>query len=74
MAILGKLIREKNDCINFRSGDVLGDVIIEKDYLQLRTYAKGDLEREDGSKQNIQFDKKMAKEFRAFLNEFIDGK
>lgn len=74
MAILGKLIREKNERINFRSGEVLGDVIIERDFLQLRTYAKGDLEREDGSKQNIQFDKKMAKEFRAFLDEFIEGK
>jgi hypothetical protein len=46
MAILGKLIREKNEQINFRSGDVVGDVIIERDYLQLRTYAKGDLDRE----------------------------
>ncbi|CAM3358652.1 hypothetical protein [Zobellia roscoffensis] len=74
MAIIGKLILEKNEHINFRSGDVFGDVIIEKDYLQLRTYAKGDLERGGGSKQNVQFDKKTAKEFRAFLDEFIKGK
>ncbi|MCK0190454.1 hypothetical protein [Arenibacter sp. F20364] len=73
MAVLGKLIREKNEHINFRSGDVVGDVIIERDYLQLRTYAKGDLDRENGSKQNIQFDKKMAREFRTFLDEFIEG-
>ena len=72
MAILGKLIREKEDYINFRSGDVVGDVIIERDYLQIRTYAKGDLDREDGSKQNIQFDKKMAKEFRDLLDEFVN--
>ncbi|WP_182250142.1 hypothetical protein [Cellulophaga baltica] len=51
-----------------------GDVIIENDYLQLRTYAKGDFERGGGSKQNIQFDKKTAIEFRAYLDEFIKGK
>jgi hypothetical protein len=72
MAILGKLIREKNEHINFRSGDVVGDVIIEKDYLQLRTYAKGDFDREGGSKQNIQFDKKIAREFKTLLEEFLD--
>lgn len=72
MAILGKLIREKNEDINFRSGSVLGDVIIEKQYLQLRTYAKGDSERQGGSKQNIQFTKEMAREFRDLLDEFLN--
>lgn len=71
MAILGKLVKEKNEHINFRSGSVLGDVIIEKEYMQLRTYAKGDLERENGSKQNIQFTREMALEFREYLNEFL---
>ena len=55
MAILGKLIREKEDHINFRSGDVVGDVIIERD-----------------SKQNIQFTKEKAREFRDLLNVFFE--
>lgn len=72
MAVLGKIIKVNNERINLRSGDVVGDVIIEKDYLQLRTYAMGDLDRERGSKQNIQFTKEKAREFRDLLNVFID--
>ena len=71
MAVLGKIIKVNNERINLRSGDVVGDVIIEKDYLQLRTYAMGDLDRERGSKQNIQFTKEKAREFRDLLNAFI---
>jgi len=72
MAILGRIIREKEDRINIRLGDVVGDVIIERDYLQLRTYAMGDETRERGSKQNIQFTKEKAKEFRDLLNGFLN--
>lgn len=72
MAVLGKVIREKHERINFRSGEVVADVIIDRDYFQLRTYAKGDLERENGSKQNIQLDKDKAIELRDLLNEFIN--
>ncbi|WP_370391072.1 hypothetical protein [uncultured Winogradskyella sp.] len=72
MAVLGKIIRERHEHINFRSGEVVGDVIIERDYFQLRTYAKGDLERENGSKQNIQLDRDKAIELRDLLNEFIN--
>lgn len=72
MAVLGKIIKVNNERINLRSGDVVGDVIIERDYLQLRTYAMGDLDRERGSKQNIQFTKEKAREFRDLLNAFID--
>lgn len=72
MAVISNLIIEKNENINFRSGEVIGDVIIEKDYFQLRTYAKNDHYREKGSKQNIQFDKAIAREFRDMLNEFLN--
>lgn len=72
MAVLGKIIKVNNERINLRSGDVVGDVIIEKDYLQLRTYAMGDLDRERGSKQNIQFTKEKAREFRDLLNQFLN--
>jgi len=72
MAVLGKIIKVNNERVNLRSGDVVGDVIIERDYLQLRTYAMGDLNRERGSKQNIQFTKEKAREFRDLLNEFLN--
>ena len=63
---------EKEDKINLRIGEVVGDVIIEEEFLQLRTYAMNDLTRERGSKQNIQFNKEKAKEFRDFLNQFLN--
>ena len=72
MAVLGRIIREKEDRINIRNGNVIGDVIIEKEYLQLRTYAMNDLTRERGSKQNIQFTKENASQFRDLLNEFLN--
>jgi hypothetical protein len=72
MAVLGRIIREKEDRINIRNGNVIGDVIIEKEYLQLRTYAMNDLTRERGTKQNIQFSKQKALEFRNLLNEFLN--
>lgn len=63
---------EKTDKISLRPGSVIGDVIIEKEYLQLRTYAMGDNNRERGSKQNIQFSKEKAKEFKEILEKFLD--
>ena len=72
MAVLGTIIKEKEDCISIRQGDVVSDVIIEKQYLQLRTYAMNDLTREKGSKQNIQFSKEKALEFRDLLNDFLN--
>ena len=71
MAIIQKIILEKNDRIVFRSGDVISDVIIEKDFFQLRSYAKHDLDRSNGSKQNIQLSKPIAKELIKLLNEFV---
>ena len=43
MAVLGTIIKEKEDCISIRQGDVVSDVIIEKHYLHLKTYAFNDL-------------------------------
>lgn len=73
MAKLGRIIIEKEDKINLRIGEVVGDVIIEKEYLQLRTYSMNDLSRLRGSKQNIQFSKEKAREFRDLLSEFINN-
>ncbi|UKM65467.1 hypothetical protein GSB9_02036 [Flavobacteriaceae bacterium GSB9] len=72
MAVLGKIIKEKIDRISIRQGDVVADVIIEKHWMQLRTYAFGDLDRSRGAKQNIQFDRDKAIELRNLLDEFIN--
>lgn len=72
MAKLGTIIIEKEDKINLRIGEVVGDVIMDREYLQLRTYAMNDLTRERGSKQNIQFSKEKAREFRDLLNKFLN--
>ncbi|MDG1571403.1 hypothetical protein OZ410_03690 [Robiginitalea sp. M366] len=71
MAVLGRIIKETEDNISIRQGSVIGDVIIEKHWMQIRTYAMGDLTRGRGSKQNIQFDKQKAKELRELLDIFI---
>lgn len=71
MALLGKILIEKTDKIKLRSGSVLGDVIFEKEYLQLRTYAMGDTEMQKGSTQNIQFNKEKALEFKEILENFL---
>ncbi|MBZ9786429.1 hypothetical protein LB456_03075 [Psychroflexus sp. CAK57W] len=73
MAVLGRIIKDTESSINVRQGDVVCDVVIEPLWMQLRTYAAGDVNRERGSKQNIQFDKQKAKELRDLLDEFIDG-
>ena len=71
MAVLGKIIMVNNEYISIRSGEVIGDIIMDKQYLQLRTYAMGDIDRERGSKQNIQITKEKAKELLKILEEFI---
>lgn len=73
MALLGKIIKLKNEQINLRPGKVVCDVIFDKNYLQIRSYRMGDINCELGSKQNIQFDKNTAKEIRDLLNEFINS-
>jgi hypothetical protein len=73
MAILGKMVKLNNESINIRSGEVVADVIIEKEYLQIRTYAMGDIDRERGSKQNIQISKEKAIELKEILEKFIQN-
>jgi len=73
MAVLGKIIKLNDEHINLRSGEVVGDVIMERDYFQLRTYSMNDEDREYGAKQNVQFTKEMAKKLRYYLDQFIEG-
>ena len=72
MAVLGRIIKENVDDIKIRDGEVVGDVIIKREYIQIRTYAMNDLNRKRGSKQNIQFTKEKAREFRDLLNIFLN--
>ena len=72
MAVLGRIIKENVDDIKIRDGEVVGDVIIKREYIQIRTYAMNDLNRKRGSKQNIQFTKEKAREFRDHLNVFLN--
>lgn len=73
MAVLGRIIRETEDRISIRQGDVICDVIIEPIWMQLRTYSLKDRNRKEGAKQNIQLDKEKAKMLRDLLDEFING-
>lgn len=74
MAVIGEIIKEHQNHINIRGGEVLADVVISKDFFQLRTYAMGDYDRKNGSKQNIQLTKEKAFELRNMLNKFICDK
>ena len=71
MALIGEIIRDKIDRINIRGGQVVADVIIEKDYIQFRTYKMGDTDRQEGSKQNIQLNREKALEVKRLLEEFL---
>ena len=71
MAVIGEIIKEHQNHINIRGGEVLADVVTDKDYFQIRTYAMGDYDRKNGSKQNIQLTKDKAIELRNLLDKFI---
>jgi len=73
MAILGKIVKLNNESVNIRPGEVVADIIIDRQYLQIRTYAMGDIERERGSKQNIQITKEKAIELKEILEKFIQN-
>lgn len=72
MAIIGKVIKLNCNKINTRGSTVLCDITHNKEYFQLRTYALGDLERKNGSKQNIQLTREKAIEIRKYLDYFIN--
>lgn len=71
MAVIGKIIREHQNHINIRGGEVLADVVTDNNYFQIRTYAMGDYDRQNGSKQNIQLTREKAIELRKLLDKFI---
>jgi len=69
MAVLSELIKVNEEPIIRTS--VLGDYCFNEKYFQIRTYKAGDINRKEGSKQNIQFDKEIASELVKLLNQFI---
>ncbi|NIJ45607.1 hypothetical protein FHR24_002075 [Wenyingzhuangia heitensis] len=71
MAIVGEIIKESHSNINTRGGEVISDVIFNNEYFQIRTYAMGDYDRKNGSKQNIQLTKEKAIELRKLMDKFI---
>lgn len=72
MAIIGKIINEGFGKTNTRTGTVLCDLKYDNNFFQIRTYSMGDIDRTNGSKQNIQLTKEKAIEIRKYLNAFID--
>ncbi len=72
MAIIGKIINDGPGTVNIRSGEVLTDIVTDKDFFQIRTYAMGDNDRKNGTKQNLQFTRNKAIELRDLLNKFIN--
>ena len=51
---------------------VSADYCYDRNLFQIRTYKSGDQTRSEGSKQNIQIDRKMAKEIIDKLNQFLN--
>ncbi len=72
MAIIGEIIKEGPGTVNVRSGEVLADIVTDRDFFQIRTYAMGNYDRKNGSKQNIQLTKEKAIELRKLLDDFIN--
>ena len=72
MAIIGKIINERPGHVNTRPGAVLADIVTDREFFQIRTYAMGDHDRKNGSKQNIQLTKEKAIELRKLLDKFIE--
>jgi len=72
MGLVSKIIVENTGEIQLKALNIITDVTIDGDYLQLRAYANDDFERKRGAKQNIQFTREKAIEFRDILNQFIE--
>ena len=69
MALIKKLFYvDKNPKI---VTEVIGDYCFNNDFFQIRTYKKGDFEKKEASKQNLQIDRKMAKELYELLGKFL---
>ncbi|AQM66629.1 MULTISPECIES: hypothetical protein [Vibrio] len=70
MAFINELVKV-NDTPKVRSG-VSADYCFNESAFQIRTYKDGDSLRMEGSKQNLQLNKKMARELISKLQDFVD--
>jgi hypothetical protein len=69
LAIISVLVHCKSEPV--RQTTVSADYCFNESLFQIRTYKNGDHELQEGSKQNIQLTKEMAKELSDLLNHFI---
>ncbi len=70
MAVIDRFIKLE-EVPGIPQTNVSADYCFDESTFQLRTYKDGDTSREEGSKQNIQLSKPMAKELVKILQEFI---
>lgn len=49
----------------------VADYNMDEQYFSIWSYKQGDLNRIEGAKQNLQFDKEMARKLRDALNDFL---
>lgn len=70
MAQINSIVHS-NDEPNPRTA-VSADYSFNENYFQIRTYKEGDVNRNDTSKQNIQFDREKAQELISLLNDFLN--
>ncbi len=70
MAVISEFIKS-NKLPGIPQTNVKAEYCFDESTFRLRTYKSGDTRREEGSKQNIQLSKPMAKELVQILQEFI---
>ena len=54
------------------NSDIVADYNMDGRFFSIWSFKQGDLDRTEGSKQNLQFDKQMAQKLRDALNQFLN--
>lgn len=70
MAVVKKLYFEKGKSIPKQS-EIVAEYNMDNEYFSIWSYKKGDFQRAESSKQNIQFDSKIAEELYEALGQFL---
>ena len=53
------------------NSSIVADYDMDDQFFSIWSYKQGDLDRTEGVKQNMQFDKEMARELRDALDQFL---
>lgn len=69
MAKIISLVRTSKDIR--ANSEIVADYNMDDQYFSIWSYRKGDLARSGDCPQNMQFDKKIARELRDALNQFL---